>query len=1045
MLNFFHQWLHVQCVTTPRRHAARKQWARRAIAQIELLEGRKLLTLINGTAGDDRLDGQDTDDTINGYGGNDAIRGFGGNDTIDGGAGIDDINGNSGNDWIHAGDGNDVSVRGGSGDDNVWGDAGNDHLYGDLGDDQLMGGAGSDIIEGNDGNDTLFDDDPRTAGISFGDDQLFGGNGNDNIISRGGSDTADGGAGADVFQYDAPADITTNPTFLGTLTIQNFIIGEDRIDLFQWARRGFGPTRLLDNFESLMAATEQLSIGACIHLGVGTVTGSGAYLSSTNSDVAHIILAGVNMSAFVPTMFDMGTGNNANDPEHYGPQVDRRGDDLISDPTSADTGKSQTIYGGSGDDIIRGMNGDDWIGGNGGTDFLYGDSGNDHILAGKDTDFVHGGDGNDILSGENNNDYLWGDDGNDELYGDRPGTANKTTDPRVDGNDELHGGRGSNRLEGGLGNDTFVIDPDVTTTDTIVDFGRFIGTISTTNNDIIDLNAFPEIRTFEQLVSHARQIGNDVILDLTTKSVVIQNFLKGAMVPQMFLGNASISDSPPTNLILSSAATAENQPAGTVVGLFTTEDPNNDGPFTVSLVGGTDNDKFTIDASSRLVTAASFDFEVKNAYSIRVRSTDSGGLWYEKSFTINVTNVDDVPLLYEIESTTLSAIGPLTTPVTASLRVYDQDSDYWTGATVTVTANYLSNQDQLGFTNTSKISSVWNATTGTLTLTGTDTVSNYRSALRNVTYHNTSGTPNVVLKRTIGLKATDGSNFSNVMSRDLTVRANSGSPTVAGFTAPLTFIKGTSPVALVPNLVVTHPDGLSLSSATVTFANWQSGDRLEFSNVYAFQHTFTEDLTTHVAVLTITGNGSVDQYQATLRSTIFWNVAGNPVTSVRRIATFAVKDLLQNVGSGNQEIGVSNGNANPLVTVNDSTPLTYKANDPAMAIFGNALVADADSNLLTSLTVQITSGYQNDTNGKDVLSFTNQYGITGVFDSTTGKLTFSGSVYVGYYREVLRLVKFSTTGSSISTANRTFTVIATDDFLPVHGTSLPVTRSLKVT
>ena len=116
-----------------------------------------------------------------------------------------------------------------------------------------------------------------------------------------------------------------------------------------------------------------------------------------------------------------------------------------------------------------------------------------------------------------------------------------------------------------------------------------------------------------------------------------------------------------------------------------------------------------------------------------------------------------------------------------------------------------------------------------------------------------------------------------------------------------------------------------------------------------------------------------------------------------------------------------------------------------MAIFGNALVADADSNLLTSLTVQITSGYQNDTNGKDVLSFTNQYGITGVFDSTTGKLTFSGSVYVGYYREVLRLVKFSTTGSSISTANRTFTVIATDDFLPVHGTSLPVTRSLKVT
>ena len=36
-------------------------------------------------------------------------------------------------------------------------------------------------------------------------------------------------------------------------------------------------------------------------------------------------------------------------------------------------------------------------------------------------------------------------------------------------------------------------------------------------------------------------------------------------------------------------------------------------------------------------TAASFDYEAKSSYSVRVRSTDQGGLWTEKAFTVTVT------------------------------------------------------------------------------------------------------------------------------------------------------------------------------------------------------------------------------------------------------------------------------------------------------------------------------------------------------------------------------------------------------------------------
>jgi hypothetical protein len=97
----------------------------------------------------------------------------------------------------------------------------------------------------------------------------------------------------------------------------------------------------------------------------------------------------------------------------------------------------------------------------------------------------------------------------------------------------------------------------------------------------------------------------------------------------------------PTDIALSGASVAENQPAGTAVGTFTTTDPDAGNTFTYTLVSGegsTDNGSFTIDGGV-LKTAASFDFESRSSYSVRVKSMDQGGLSTEKAFTITVTDV----------------------------------------------------------------------------------------------------------------------------------------------------------------------------------------------------------------------------------------------------------------------------------------------------------------------------------------------------------------------------------------------------------------------
>ena len=97
----------------------------------------------------------------------------------------------------------------------------------------------------------------------------------------------------------------------------------------------------------------------------------------------------------------------------------------------------------------------------------------------------------------------------------------------------------------------------------------------------------------------------------------------------------------PTDITLSASAVPENSGAGTVVGTLSNTDINVGDSFTYALVSGvgsTDNASFTI-VGNTLKTAASFNFEAKNSYSVRIGSTDAGGLYTEKTFVIAVTDV----------------------------------------------------------------------------------------------------------------------------------------------------------------------------------------------------------------------------------------------------------------------------------------------------------------------------------------------------------------------------------------------------------------------
>ena len=131
----------------------------------------------------------------------------------------------------------------------------------------------------------------------------------------------------------------------------------------------------------------------------------------------------------------------------------------------------------------------------------------------------------------------------------------------------------------------------------------------------------------------------------------------------------------PTNLTLSNSAVAENQIIGTVVGNLSTTDPNTGDTFTYSLVSGTgstDNSLFTI-SNNQLKTNFVFDFEIKNSYSIRVKTTDQGGLSFEKQFTIGVTDVNETPTNLTLSTNNIAENQPIST-VIGNLSTTDPDT-----------------------------------------------------------------------------------------------------------------------------------------------------------------------------------------------------------------------------------------------------------------------------------------------------------------------------------------------------------------------------------
>ncbi|TDW97400.1 putative Ig domain-containing protein [Dinghuibacter silviterrae] len=143
---------------------------------------------------------------------------------------------------------------------------------------------------------------------------------------------------------------------------------------------------------------------------------------------------------------------------------------------------------------------------------------------------------------------------------------------------------------------------------------------------------------------------------------------------------------------------------------------------------------------------------------------------------LNFTTAADVAPVVTTSggATTFYAVGSGSTPVVVDNAVSASSSDHTTLASATVTIGSFSAGDQLSFNNTGSfgnITSTWDNTTGTLTLTSTSasaTIAQWTAALEAITFANTSSTP-VIGNRVISFVVNDGTLNSSAATKTVTV------------------------------------------------------------------------------------------------------------------------------------------------------------------------------------------------------------------------------------------------------------------------------------
>jgi Ca2+-binding RTX toxin-like protein len=339
----------------------------------------------------------------------------------------------------------------------------------------LDGGAGDDLLVGGDGNDFLDG--------NGGNDDLRGGAGDDAISGHGGDDTIDGGTGADNMHGHDGVDTVTYASRTEPVSVTLLL------PCGSTPERGCLDGQTNDGQTSGQVGEDDTVIA------VENATGGSGNDTLLGSSAANVVRGGGGNDSIDggsgADVLDGGAGIDSATYQTRTGDLTVRLDNLANDGQAGEADNvinTETVLGGTGNDLLVGSKFRDMLSGGPGNDTLLGLDQDDGLQGGPGTDITDGGYGNDTITyadhtapvtvslddiandgqaGEDDNardiQNIIGGTGNDVLIGNAlnnvlRGLAGDDRLFGLDGNDTLIGSEGTDFADGGNGTDTCQIE-----------------------------------------------------------------------------------------------------------------------------------------------------------------------------------------------------------------------------------------------------------------------------------------------------------------------------------------------------------------------------------------------------------------------------------------------------------------------------------------------------------------------------------------------------------------------------------------------------------
>ena len=260
---------------------------------------------------------------------------------------------------------------------------------------------------------------------------------------------------------------------------------------------------------------------------------------------------------------------------------------------------------------------------------------------------------------------------------------------------------------------------------------------------------------------------------------------------------------------------------------------------------------------------------------------------------LKVTPVNSAPVVDKIElSALVYRIKESRIAISDSVIFADVDGGSGGGATISITENYIAGEDSLILGGSGGISGSWDASSGTLTLTGSGSATDFQNAVRNVMYLNKSFTPNPNV-RTVSITYSDGIDRSNTVYRRISFIQGNIAPVISGMeTKILKYPLGSASMILSDSLNLSDQDGTYLYGAEVKFEEGfiLTEDLLEVNSILSVSSIYNWGTGT----LSLKGRSGIQNYESILKSVRYKNIKGSESSASLKKISFTIYDGIEN-------------------------------------------------------------------------------------------------------------------------------------------------------